>query len=82
MVLIEVSKEIRMERVKNRSFETFGDRMLPGGDLYEQEKRFFHMAQSRTEWAQSLGCPVIRVDGTKEVRENVNDIIRKIGVEK
>ena len=86
-VLIEVPKEIRMERVKNRSFETFGDRMLPGGDLYEQEKRFFHMAESRTEesvrkWAQSLGCPVIRVDGAKEVEENVNAIIREIGVEK
>lgn len=86
-VLIEVPKEIRMERVKNRSFETFGDRMLPGGDLYEQEKRFFHMAESRTEesvrkWAQSLGCPVIRADGAKEVEENVNAIIREIGVEK
>lgn len=45
------------------------------------------MAESRTEesvrkWAQSLGCPVIRVDGAKEVEENVNAIIGEIGVEK
>lgn len=40
-VLLEVPKEIRIQRVENRSFEKFGDRMLPGGDLYEQEKEFF-----------------------------------------
>lgn len=33
-VLIDVPKDIRIERVKNRSFQKFGNRMLPGGDLY------------------------------------------------
>lgn len=76
IVRIEVPKEIRMERVKNRSFEKFGDRMLPGGDLYEQEKSFLDMVRSRTEqdienWLQTLSCPVLRVDGTKPVEENI-----------
>ena len=30
-----------MQRVKKRSFQKFGNRMLPGGDLHEQEEKFF-----------------------------------------
>ena len=76
-VLLEASKDIRMERVKKRSFQKFGNRMLPGGDLYEQEERFFDFVRSRAEdaaekWAQSLNCPIIRLDGTKPVEENIN----------
>lgn len=79
-VLIDVPKDIRIERVKNRSFRKFGDRMLPGGDLHEQEERFFALVASRAEntvevWIRSLNCPVIRVDGTRPVEENVNFII-------
>ena len=69
-----------MQRVKSRSFDKFGGRMLPGGDLYEQEERFFDFAASRDEriveeWIQTLSCPVIRVDGTRPALENV-ELIR------
>ena len=47
--MIDVPKDIRIQRVKNRSFEKFGDRMLSGGDLYEQEEKFFALVQSRAE---------------------------------
>ena len=83
VVLISLPKDIRMERIKNRSFQKFGDRMLPGGDLYEQEQKFFDLARSRAEnsveeWAASLSCPVIRVDGTKSAAENIKYIIAQI----
>lgn len=82
-VVIEVPKDIRLKRVRNRSFQKFGNRMLPGGDLYEQEQAFFDMVSSRTEhdveeWLQSLNCPILRVDGTKPIKENVNFIIERI----
>lgn len=82
-VLISLPKDIRMERIRNRSFQKFGDRMLPGGDLYEQEQKFFDLASSRAEdfveeWAVSLSCPVIRVDGTRSVAENIKIIIEQI----
>ena len=78
-VLLGVPKDIRMERVKNRSFQKFGNRMLPGGDLYEQEERFFDFVRSRAEdtaekWAQSLNCPVIQLAGTRPVEENIDHI--------
>ena len=82
-VLISLPKDVRMARIRNRSFQKFGDRMLPGGDLYEQERKFFALAASRAEsfveeWAASLSCPVIRVDGTKSVTENIKFIIAQI----
>ncbi len=82
-ILIDVPKDIRMKRVKNRSFQKFGNRMLLGGDLYEQEKCFFDLVKSRAEntvekWIQSLNCPIIRIDGTKPIEENINLVIKQI----
>lgn len=82
-VLIDVPKDIRVQRVKNRSFQKFGNRMLPGGDLHEQEEGFLNFVKSRTEnavedWVQSLSCPIIRVDGTKPIAENTKLIIEQI----
>lgn len=82
-VLIDVPKNIRVQRVKQRSFEKFGDRMLPGGDLYEREERFFAFVESRAgkeveEWVDSIRCPVIRVDGTKPIEENTRLIVEQI----
>lgn len=82
-VLISVPKDIRLQRVKNRSFQKFGSRMLPGGDLYGQEERFFDFVKSRSEdtveeWVQGLSCPVIRIDGRKPVEENINLILKQI----
>lgn len=83
IVLIEVPRDIRLQRVHNRSFLKFGDRMLAGGDLYEQEEAFFRTVAARAEdsvesWAQTLTCPLIRVDGTKPIEENVRLIIEQI----
>lgn len=82
-ILIDVPKDIRIERVINRSFQKFGNRILPGGDLYEQEERFFALVKLRTEdtaekWVQSLNCPIIRIDGTKPIEENVNLMVEQI----
>ena len=81
VVVIEVPPEIRAQRVRSRSFQKFGSRMLPGGDLYHQEEAFFQLADSRRDdciesWLQKISCPVIRVDGTKPIGENVDCIIR------
>lgn len=82
-VLIDVPKNIRIQRVRNRSFQKFGNRMLTGGDLYEQEEKFFDIVESRPEntveeWIQSLKCPIIRIDGTKPIKENVDYIIGQL----
>lgn len=82
-VLIDVPKEIRVQRVRDRSFQKFGNRMLPGGDLYEKEESFFAFVESRPEntveeWIQALRCPILRVDGTKPIEENIKFIIEQL----
>jgi len=83
-VLLDVPPDIRMQRIRERSFRQFGDRMLPGGDLYEREERFFEMAASRTGeeiagWFDSLeGVRRLRLDGTEPVEENVKRIVEAI----
>lgn len=85
IVMIEVPKNIRSKRVRNRSFQKFGARMLKGGDLYSKEEAFFQMIDSREDdfvetWLQTVNCPIIRVDGTKPIEDNVEYIIKEIGM--
>ncbi len=82
-VLLEVPREQRLQRVRERSFHRFGSRMLKGGDLYEQEEGFFRLVESRPEdyvetWARSLSCPVLRLDGRAPVEENISVILEKL----
>ena len=75
-VLVEVPRKTRLERVQARSFAKFGERKLPGGDLYESEKRFYDLVAARpedyaTRWLDTVDIPVLRVDGTRPVGENV-----------
>ncbi len=82
-ILLDVPKDIRLQRVKERSFQKFGNRMLLGGDLFEQEEKFFRFVESRNEntveeWIKFLKCPIIRIDGTKPIDENIGFIIELI----
>ena len=83
VVVIEVPKEIRSQRVRNRSYQKFGNRILMGGDLHNQEEAFFQMVDSReddyiADWLQKVSCPIIRVDGTKMIEDNVEYILQVI----
>ena len=82
-VLVSVLSEIRLRRVKERSFKKFGERALKGGDLYEREQGFFEFISARAEntveeWLKTFNGRVIRVDGTKPVDENISFIIEEI----
>ena len=75
-VLVEVPRDIRLQRVQDRSYARFGARMLPGGELYESEKRFYDLIAARPEdyavrWLAAVDIPVLRVDGMRPVGENI-----------
>ena len=76
IILADVPKQVRHQRVRNRSYQKFGDRILPGGDLFEKENRWFSITDSRPEdyvtaWLETVHCPVIRIDGTLPVEKNI-----------
>ncbi len=82
-VVVEVPKEIRMKRVRDRAYRQFGDRILPGGDLRGQQERFFAMVENRpedyaTKWLEEVNIPVIYVDGTASVESSVMKITDKL----
>ena len=74
-VYITAPKELRMERIRQRAYDQHGDRVLEGGDMYEQEQGFFEWAAARDlskidRWAETLTCPVIKIDGSLDWRAN------------
>lgn len=74
-VLLETPRDIRLRRVTKRTLERSGSRVLPGGDLYEQEQRFYAKISARpedhtTKWLSTLPIPVMRLDGTCAVAKN------------
>lgn len=69
-----------MERVKARSAQKFGDRILDNGDLSSKENSWFEKVNSRpedfvTKWIEILDCPIIRIDGAAPVEENVEYLL-------
>lgn len=78
-VWVDVPRELRLRRVRERSYQKFGDRMLPGGELYEQEEGFFRFVSGRAEdtveqWLRFFPGPVLRVDGREPVEKSVERI--------
>jgi adenylate kinase family enzyme len=83
IILVDTPLEIRIERIKKRSFEKFGNRILEGGDLYEQEQKFLDFVANRElssveNWTKTLNCPVLRIDGTRDFHEMANEILSTI----
>ncbi len=81
-VYLSAPLELRMERVKQRSYGLYGERVCKGGDMYEQELKFFDFVASRSlskidEWAETLTCPVVRIDGTVDWRINAANVAKQ-----
>lgn len=82
-VFLTVPVEIRINRLHARELAMFGERILEGGDMYEQHIKFLSdSAQYDTgeppllclkqheQWTAELPCPVLRADGAKAIPEN------------
>ncbi|MGZ9584272.1 hypothetical protein [Paenibacillus marinisediminis] len=87
-VLNSAPVETRVERVNAREFARFDERILPGGDMFENHKDFLAMIRRydsdgspcrrvHEQWAATLSCPVLHVDGTFEIAENAAQIVEQ-----
>ena len=79
IIVVDVPREIRLARVRERSLRKFGDRILDGGDLAQRENAWFALVERRPEeyvekWLETVDRPVIRVDGTLTIEENVEHL--------
>ncbi len=71
----------RLARIQDREERRYGDRIKPGGDMYEHSQAFLawaarydepDQADARTfrrheEWLATLSCPVLRLDSLEPV---------------
>ncbi len=80
---IQAPLEIRLQRIRDRERRRFGDRVLPGGDMAEQQIQFCEMAARRDpqvveQSIRELHCPARELDGTLPIEENVAAIVKWI----
>ncbi|MCL2121962.1 MAG: AAA family ATPase [Clostridiales bacterium] len=78
-VYLEAPLELRVERVRQRNDERFGDRVRQGGDMYEHTKAFVEFISTRPlsiveQYAETLKCPIICIDGTADYIKSAADI--------
>ena len=90
-VRLVTTADVRLDRIKKREHERFGDRILPGGDMYEQHQNFLAWAAAYDEgpvsmrsramhdlWQQKLSCPLLTLDGARPVDELAAAVLRSL----
>ena len=73
VVFMYVQHDIRMERLKKREHERYGDEILPSGSRYEHSKEFLDYCagydtgtgrrslREHNKWLASIKCPVLKI---------------------
>ena len=81
--MIRVPAEERIKRIMEREELRFGTRVLPGGDMYQQQRAFHEKTARRDEkivleGMHGLKCPVIMLDGMRAVSQNLETAMHHI----
>ena len=85
-VHVDAPAELRRQRLHQRELEAFGARILPGGDMFEAHQRFLADSdryetdgspcrKRHLEWAASLPCRVLYLNGANPLSENLKLIL-------
>jgi hypothetical protein len=88
ILFLEVPTEVRLERLRRRERERFGDALLPGGPMYETHREFMEWtayyedgsqpgrSRPRHEsWLATAPAPVRRLDGRRPVASLVEEAL-------
>lgn len=89
-VRLVVPHDVRMARIERRELDRYGDRIRPGGDMYEISQAFLAWAAAYDDgpttmrsramhdlWQQKLSCPLLTLDGTRPVEELVSEVLKE-----
>lgn len=86
VVYLHADAQLRVKRVHERELGWFGERILEGGDMYEEHQKMLRniagydeglggcTRQQHERWMQSLSCKVIRLDGADPLEKNLTII--------
>lgn len=88
VIFLWIPEEIRLNRLRVREYERYGDDILSGGKKYEANQTFMEWAalydtagvevRSKVlheEWMSVLKCPVLRIEGDLTAQERVEVVL-------
>ena len=87
VVHLHTDAQVRVKHVHERELGWFGERVLEGGDMYEEHQKMLNVIagydhgiagctlQQHEKWMKSLKCKVIQLDGADTLEKNLNIII-------
>lgn len=91
VIRVETDTAVRIDRLKRRERELLGNRIDPGGDMYENHREFIDWAASydsggldmrskskHDEWQKQLQCRQILLDGGLPVEKNLEIILQNL----
>ena len=80
VVFLWVPQAVRMARLRHREHARFGERILPGGDMYETSQALLAWAasydaggvdirsrQRHDQWLNTLPCPILCFEGAYSI---------------
>lgn len=81
-VLITAPLKTRLARVEHREYKRHKERIREGGDMYVQHMQFVDFVATRSltrieQWAETLECPILQIDGTRNILENINFVVEQ-----
>jgi hypothetical protein len=84
VVFLWVPQKIRLERLRQREHERYGERVMQGGDMYTQSQAFLAWAASyddggmdsrskrlHEQWLGTLPCPIVCFEGEYRIEEQL-----------
>jgi adenylate kinase family enzyme len=91
VVFLWIPHDLRMARLYHRERQRFGERIMPGGDMYEQSQAFLEWAASyddgdvnmrsrrlHDQWLGKLPCPVVCIEGEYATQEQIEALMAEI----
>jgi hypothetical protein len=92
-VFLHLEASLRLERLRQREQQRYGDRIVPDGAMHATHREFMAWAASydsaaapirsrdlHERWLAHLNCPVLRLDSQMPVEHLVDEIIKQSGV--
>ena len=88
VVFLHADAGLRVKRVHERELGWFGERVLEGGDMYEEHLKMLEgiagyddgmggcTLQQHEQWLGCLECKVIRLDGADALEKNLQTIVK------
>lgn len=89
IVFLRIDPALRMERIRRREANRYGERIKPGGDMAVKSREFMEWAASydsagperrslasHEQWLATQTCPILRLDSVRVLDDLVDEVLK------